>query len=236
MNAQKFYAAFQSRSFLPQIITLLALLVIACGVISSTAQSPAKEERKIETRIPAHLPIKVKFKYDEKLKDLKNENWLGDLEVEVTNTGTKPIYYLYIQLLLPDVVTDDQAVTKTVGYTLEYGRGELVDFSEPVRSDDVPIKSGESAVLKVNTNLVPTWKQLRAKGRYLNPGKIQFWFEELNYGDGTGFTTPAGLPVPTHRERSSDGSRPKEGSSGGASVSRARASVSPPSATDTAGR
>jgi hypothetical protein len=87
MNAQKFYAAFQSRSFLPQIITLLALLVIACGVISSTAQSPEKEERKIETRIPAHLPIKVKFKYDEKLKDLKNEDWLGDLEVEVTNTG-----------------------------------------------------------------------------------------------------------------------------------------------------
>ena len=235
MNLQKFRAAFRSHNILTLIIASLSLLVITCGVISSTAQSPVKAERKLETTIPAHLPIKVKFKNDEKLKDLKNEDWLGDIEIEITNTGTKPIYYLYIQLFVPGVEADDQSGTRTVGLSLDYGREQLVDFAEPVRSDDVPILPGESAVIKVEADTVSTWKRVRAKGGYLNPRKLRFWFEELNYGDGTGFIGPEGSPVPIQRERSSNGSRPKEGSSGGASVKRARLLVSPPPVTDAAG-
>src|SRR5204863_9070072 len=37
----------------------------------------------------------------------------------------------------------------------------------------------------------------RAKGRYLNPRKIQFWFENLNFGDGTGFMSPDRSPEQT---------------------------------------
>jgi hypothetical protein len=219
MNAQKFYAAFRSHNILSLIIVSLSLLVITCGVISSTAQSPAKEERKIETRIPAHLPIKVKFKNEDKLKDLKNEDWLGDIGIEITNTGTKPIYYLYMWLLVPGVEADDPSGTRIVGVPLRYGRGELVDYAEPVRSDDVPILPGESAVIKVEADTVSDWKKVRGRGGYLNPGKLRFEFQEINYGDGTGFVGPEGSPVPMHRERSSNGSRPKGGSSAAAGCS-----------------
>ena len=196
MRTRSFRTFLRRRSLVSLVILLLSALTLAYGIASGIAQESEKKEREIETRIPAHLPIKLKFRNVEKVKDLKNEDWIGDLEVEVTNTGTKPIYYLYIELLVPEVVKDDKAVTKTVGFPLRYGRIQLVDFAEPIRSDDVPLLPGESAVIKVKTTQATPWKSLRAKGRYVNPKKLQFWFELLNYGDGTGFRSPEGLRVP----------------------------------------
>ena len=99
-------------------------------------------------KIPKHLPIKIKVKKEKeaKVKDLNNEDWLGDLELEVTNTGTKPIYFLDIDLFMPDVFAPNGL---NIGTRLTYGREELIDFSEPLRSDDVPIKPGEVVVLSV---------------------------------------------------------------------------------------
>ena len=84
---------------------LLALFVTLCvvGVVSGTGQSDAKEEREVEDRIPAHLPVKFKVRNPEKAKDLKNEDWLRDIEIEVKNTGTKPIYFLRFSLFFIDV-------------------------------------------------------------------------------------------------------------------------------------
>lgn len=52
------------------------------------------QERQVENTIPKHVPLDVKLtKAKEKnWKDLKNENWARDFEVEVTNTEDKPIY------------------------------------------------------------------------------------------------------------------------------------------------
>jgi hypothetical protein len=63
-----------------------------------------KEERQLEDATPKHVPIKVKIKKEkeEAFKDLKNEQWLKELELEVTNTGNKPIYFLVFVLTLPE--------------------------------------------------------------------------------------------------------------------------------------
>lgn len=53
------------------------LTVCAVGIISGTAQGPQKEEREIQDKIPPHVPIKVKVKNEEKVKDLKNEKMAG---------------------------------------------------------------------------------------------------------------------------------------------------------------
>ncbi len=182
----------QRKFFAP--LTILALLIALCGVVivSSIAQSE-KKEREIEEKIPTHLPIKVKIKKPEKVKDLKNEDWLSDLEVEVINTGTKPIYYLYINLSLPDVVDDDGI---NYGFILRYGRVELVDLTERLLPDDVPILPKESAVLKVAPIWVEGWKASRREGRRSNPKKFVLRFQLLNFGDGTGFMGPTGVPLP----------------------------------------
>src|ERR1041384_6926708 len=89
-------------------LILLASFLILCGVgiVSSTAQDQPSEEREIEDRIPKHLPIKVTMKNLEKVKDLKNDNWARDVEIEVMNTGTKPIYYLRLTLYFVDIKLD----------------------------------------------------------------------------------------------------------------------------------
>jgi hypothetical protein len=157
-------------------------------------------------KIPKHLPIKVKVRKPEKLKDAKNEEWLGELEVEVTNTGTKPIYFLEIVLDLPDVFASNGL---NFAYPLEYGRIELIDFSEPVRPDDVPIQPGGVIVLSAPATYVKSWNLFRAKGKVTNPKKIEFFFQHINFGDGTGFVGTDGSPIPERKERGANSHRPR---------------------------
>jgi hypothetical protein len=179
------------------------LLAAIFGIMSGSAQTPAKEEREIEDRVPKHLPIKVKVKKEEKLKDLKNDNWLRDLDVEVTNTGTKPIYFIEISLHLPDALADDERGT---AYHLYYGRIELGAFEQHPQPDDVPLMPGKSATFRMPDmdNAVMSWKHFRATGKFRNPKKLYFKFIEINFGDGTGFYGPAGVQIPEKREQSSN--------------------------------
>jgi hypothetical protein len=130
------------------LITLSAALVLAFGFAASTAQDNSgqseDEERKFENRIPAHVPVKVKLKNEQAFKDRKNKDWARGLEIEVRNTGTKPIYFLYVIVGLPDFVLEDG---NSAGFQVRYGRAELVDLDAIVQPDDVPIQPGESITL-----------------------------------------------------------------------------------------
>lgn len=74
----------------------IVVLLMATNLTSSIAQ--VQEKRVFENAIPKHVPIKIKIKNDKEgsFKNLKNEKWLREFELEVTNTGDKPIYYLEI--------------------------------------------------------------------------------------------------------------------------------------------
>jgi len=171
------------------------LLVTVWGLVASGAQpSPPEGEREVVEKIPKHLPIKAKVKKPERLKDAGNEEWLGELEMEVTNTGTKPIYYLHISVFLPDVFAPNG---HPFGFRLEYGRVALITLDEPVRSDDVPLRPGEVVVLKVPAERAELWRRGRERGDRDNPKKIEFRFNYLNFGDGTGFV--GGKPLPEIR-------------------------------------
>jgi hypothetical protein len=193
-----------NRRSLIVLFAFVSLLAAIFGIMSGAAQAPPKEEREVEDRIPKHLPIKVKVKNEPKVKDLNNDDWLRDIEVEVTNTSNKPIYFMEISLHLLNVLTDSQ---KDTGYNLYYGRPELIDFGEAVRPDDVPLKPGETVTLKVPDieNEMVSWKHFRKEGTFRNPKKMYFKFILMNFGDGTGFFGPDGGPIPEKRERSSTG-------------------------------
>ena len=60
----------------------VSLLAALFGLASGVAQSPEKEERKVEDRVAKHLPVKLKVKNEQALKDLKNKKWARELEVE----------------------------------------------------------------------------------------------------------------------------------------------------------
>jgi hypothetical protein len=209
MNANGLRSMFRRQNLAALIVLLLFSFVAVCGFVASRAQeSPPEGERELEEKIPKHLPIKVKIKKPEKLKDAKNEEWLGELEVEVTNTGAKPIYYLYISVFLPDVFAP---TGHPFALGLKYGRTALVALDEPIRPDDVPILPGGVVVLKVPAEQAELWKRGRERGDRPNPKKIELIFRNLNFGDGTGFIGHTGKPLPEVKERGANATCPEGG-------------------------
>lgn len=151
-------------------------------------------ERIIEDQIPPHLPIKIEF------ENLDTEPLLSNLEIKVTNTSKKPIYYLRLGIILPDVLssTGDQ-----IAFSLRYGR--IIDFEEAVRPEDVPILPGESYVFKT-----PEPYLSKLKPRHSEIRRVFLFFQMINFGDKTGFWGTDGSPIPNVRKTSGaclDGNR-----------------------------
>ena len=159
------------------------------------ASSP-KEERELEDKIPRHVPIRIKIREEKEkaFKDLTNEHWARDLELEVKNTGTKPIYFLVLVLDLPEVRVGNGNIV----FALRYGRVALNAFEEKLelaKPEDVPIKPGDTYIFRLAQNRVEAWEHFMLKEKRPQPKKILINFLELNFGDGTGFRNREGIPL-----------------------------------------
>lgn len=180
---------------------LLAIFTIAsitfCFKIVAPSLAQNDEEREIEDKIPKHLPLKWKLKEEKeaKIKDFKNEEWLLDFELEVTNTSEKPIYYLSMYVLFPEILINGAAK----GIPLRYGRMDFVKGETRPLPDDIPIKPGETYTFKIPDQDLQAWANRKAAGVARNPRKLQFIFAGLSFGDGTGFGGTGGLPYPNKR-------------------------------------
>ena len=153
-------------------------------------------ERVIDDQIPRHLPLKIEF------ENLDVEPLLTNWEIKVTNTSDKPIYFLELLVALPEVPNSSG---QQFMFPLRYGRMGLIDFEEPVRPEDVPLLPGESHVFKTPEDYLPNLKE-----RHSGVRRVFLFFQEINFGDKTGFTTTGGLPVPNTRKARSacpDGNR-----------------------------
>ena len=181
----------------------LACLVasfILIGALKSPNMTPVSakaqnNERKLENLIPKHVPlgIRIKKEKEKEFKDLTNEKWASDFELEVTNTGTKPIYEFYLNLILDVKDSAYQNVTAAV----YYGRVELGDHRVHARPDDIPLNPGETCVLKIHPGQISAWQiSRREEGRPL-PKLIQIEFQLLSFGDGTGLVCEHAIPVPS---------------------------------------
>lgn len=170
------------------VLLLFALILVANFLMNAPVTSSIariQEERVIENTLPKDVPIKVKIKKEKEksFKDLKNEKWAREFELELTNTGDKPIYYLDILM-----VTDVKAVDgHRIVFPLQYGRAELGDIISKPRPDDVPIKPGETYILKIHAGQVPAWEQIQLTENRSQPKKMHLELQLLSFGDGTGY-------------------------------------------------
>lgn len=109
-----------------KLFVVFGVAVFAFAIInvtnSTTAQS-SQSKRQLDDRVPGHLPIKIKIKKEkeEGFQDLNNEHWPRDFELEVKNTGDRPIYALGLVWELTEVRAPDGNI---YGATFMYGRGE----------------------------------------------------------------------------------------------------------------
>ena len=163
----------------------------AVGIVSSTAQS-AQDEREFKNTVPEHVPIKVKLRNEQSFKDKKNKKWARELEIEVKNTGSKPIYFMYMVVVMPDMVVGGHPA----GLQLTYGRKELVRLDTPIQSDDVPIMPGETTILRISEVQVRGYEKLRDEEGRPDPKNIEFDLQLINFGDGTGLRSTKGRPHP----------------------------------------
>jgi hypothetical protein len=174
------------------LVSCLGLCSMVAAAQSETAQSEP-EERIFEDKIPKHLPIKFKIKNAAKAKDLKNRKWLRDLEVEVTNTGDRPIYHFIILADMPEVISP---MGISYGYPLVYGRRALRGTLNNATPEDVPLEPGESCILKAPEQDWRGWESGTASGEHVDPKKVRLIFAGLSFGDGTGFHAGDGQPYP----------------------------------------
>ncbi len=154
----------------------------------------------MKDEIPAHVPIKIKVKNEEKVKDLNNDKWLADLEIEVKNTGTNPIYFLRLGMSFVDVKKDSGY---GIGYDFVYGRMDLIDIANRAEPEDVPLLPGETHVFKLHEEYVKGWNWYRTKVEIKpQPKKVRVYLSVLSHGDGTGYVATDGTPV-SDRKKSS---------------------------------
>lgn len=151
--------------------------------------------RLFENRVPEHLPIKVKIKLEKErnFRDLTNDNWPQDLELEVKNVGEKPIYFLLFLLEIPEAKVNGSHQV----FSIVYGRVELADLNNRPNADDLPIGPGETKILKIEDMSIKGWPEQRARG--LLPARIhgvRLTMQWFSFGDGTGFFGKTGAPRP----------------------------------------
>src|SRR2546429_8479479 len=174
-------------------LACLALIFWINGTLrTSIAQS---EERVLEDTIPKHLPIKVKIKKEKEkaFKDLKNEKWLRDFALEVTNTGDKPIYFLYLSIELPEITIPYG--TDKMGFSLSFGRKERGNIETKAEPDDPSIKPGETYVFTFPDNKQLDWDRFRQRENKPDAKRLILHFQLLSFRDGPGFHTTDGAPV-----------------------------------------
>jgi hypothetical protein len=158
-----------------------------------------ESDRIIEDQLPPRLPIQIEIK----IKHLETDSLLRDLEIKVTNTANKSIYFLQLGVVLPENLSPDGY---PIDFPLQYGRPELIKFENPLEPIDTPILPGESVVLKIPENNLVAFERLVTKGRIIQAEvkRVYLMFRHLNFGDKTGFSGD-GSPVPyIRKERSTN--------------------------------
>jgi hypothetical protein len=150
------------------------------------------------------VPIKIKIKEDKEkaLKDMNNDKWTSDLELEVTNTSDKPIYLLELWVEMPEIISENG---HRVGFTLRYGRAAFVDFDARPIPDDKPIEPKETYVFKIEEKYQQSWAAYKANKHKADPKRIEITFTQLSFGDGSGFNGGDAKAYPYVRENASMG-------------------------------
>jgi hypothetical protein len=127
------------------------------------------------------------------VRNLEND-WLKDVEIEVENKSGKPIYFLSVDFMFPDIPRNEG---RGYSWTLFFGNSALMQIQNRASSQDLAIESEQRQSLKVTDHL---WKGLQYYLESLkglsnkNARRVVIRIAEISFGDGTGFIGGAIFP------------------------------------------
>ena len=173
------------------LLVIAALAICFCSGIPWVfgQESEGKKilpEEIIDNKVPTHLPIKVEILYGKKRHTLEN------VEIKITNTGKRPIYYLDFLL-------------STSGFPMEYnvawltfGRHEMRTLQERATADDPFLGPDDTYVFQLDNKRVENFRKSRA-AQGLYPTNYGLVVQVLGFGDGTGYMGPEGSEFPSRK-------------------------------------
>jgi hypothetical protein len=171
--------SFTKRLLLFVIFAVISIFLIKGFYALGSAQSPASanQERKLTTRDFKDMPVTLV-----EIRNQESETWWKDLEIEVKNTSSKPIYFVRAYLLFPD----EKQSSGESGIRLGWGDPEKLDGRNYANPEAERVEPGKNFILTIPEMF---FKGLKAKQR-LRPAatrNLVLEFTNIYFGDGTGF-------------------------------------------------
>jgi hypothetical protein len=177
MNLSKAGFITFSRMLKLVLICASSIFLIKGALMLSTAQSTSNEERKFKIKEFQDMPLRVR-----KVKNLQSKTWPNDLEIEIENISSRPIYFINAVLEFPD----DPAPNGSSGIKFKFGKLENMDIAKLAQPEDEHVDPGRTVVLTVSQVYQKGLIARQQKAPH-NFKKLDFWFEIISFGDGTGY-------------------------------------------------
>jgi hypothetical protein len=172
-------------------------LILLLGIPTAQVRGTQRESNdgNLAPRTLEILDVGYKLPIEIVVRNLrKKEHWLRDLELEIKNVSTKPIYGVYFLLLLLD---DKGPSGVPVGFSLEYGRSELLHPSLHASAGDKPFGSGETVIIRAEKRVWEGYEMRLANKNVPEQASynLRMIVTAITFGDGTGFIN-GGVPYP----------------------------------------
>lgn len=164
--------------------------ISANSLLPAKFQTQETPKRRLSLRYDPPSVVKLS-----RISKVDSDNFPKDFEVDVKNTGNKPIYYMFLYLTLPEV----EVGGAKWAFELTYGNPALFEINKTANPDDESLKPGETHTFKLEADVLKNYakfmQELEAmRGEPIQITKVQLEVYMVNYGDGTGYF--AGKPFP----------------------------------------
>jgi len=150
--------------------------------LKKKAKVQEEDKRTLKIREFKDMPLKIQA-----IRNVDSETWYKNLEIEVKNIGTKPIYGILAFLAFPD----HKPGGRDIAMVLSFGELKYWDIDVLADPKDIHLDLGQTYVFTISAKdaRILQKKQEKAPHEFR---KLDFHFTVINFGDGTGFqaTTP----------------------------------------------
>lgn len=182
------------------LLRLLPLSLIMSAVIVTggalTIDRPASSQgltiRQIKIKRNADHPVTIR-----QIRNAQNPQFLQDVEIEIQNVSTKPIYYVRLYVRFPGIEVEPK---RYYAFSLYYGDPKFDPVDRLADPQDEPIPVGGTVTLKVPDRIregfawYKTQKNLPATATNI----VEIQLEEVSFGDGTGYDYGKPYPRPSN--------------------------------------
>jgi hypothetical protein len=173
-----------------------ALLVLVSGKSTSSNSpgpanhAPVAEERRVQVMKSPYMPADTTVAIVG-IRNLQNEHWLRDLEIEVQNNSKKPVYFLSIMLSFPDIpkTTEADGLERGIIIVLKFGRTDLSNRGQRATAQDPSIGPGEKYVLMVHREQYRGFESFMSRHDF-PPSltrSVRLNINSIRFADGSGF-------------------------------------------------